>query len=138
MPGIIVNEGKLLALNDEITSLLVNCTLRLFKNNYIPVPGSLLANFTEPTGVSVGYAPFTLNSGWGAPVLGVDQFYTTTNSVRTWTNSGLVNWEAVYGWFYVDPTNTYAISAGLFNTPITLLPGQTLPMIPVFALGSEY
>jgi hypothetical protein len=135
MGAIFVNDGLLLALNDLIASELANATAHLFTNNYTPVPGSVLADFTEMTGT--GYAAITLNA-WGTPVLGGDGFYTTANSAITWSNTGGTSWAPAYGWYYLDSTGTKVLSAALFTTPITVAAGGTLPLAPIIACGSEY
>jgi hypothetical protein len=130
-----MNQGLFEALQNLISNQLNGATAHLYTNNYTPVPGSVLANFTEMTGT--GYAAQTLAS-WSTPVLGGDGFYTTQAAPVNFTNSGGSSWTAAYGWYYLDAGGTNVISAGLFAAPITNTAGSSIPLAPIIAAGSEY
>lgn len=74
-----------------------NLKLRLFKNNYTPVAGSVLADFTEVT--VAGYAAVTLTgSSWTVAVSSSVATATYPAVTFTFTGTG----ETVYGYYVVD------------------------------------
>jgi hypothetical protein len=130
-----VNVGLHQALQYLGVTELNNATLMLFTNPITPTPTTVLGDLAELVGT--GYVRPVL-TGWGAPVLGGDGYYTTSLPVQNFTNSGGTNWPAAYGWAYVNFDGITLISVGLFTSPIVNPPSGILPLTPIFGLGSEY
>jgi hypothetical protein len=79
----------------------IDWQLRLFKNDYVPVDGTLLSNLTEPT--FGGYTRVTLTrSMWTSPVV------TAGCAVSTWGTDPYIWYvtasplDTIYGWCMVD------------------------------------
>jgi hypothetical protein len=97
MAAVFPNEGEE-AIGDDITG--ANLTLALFRNDYTPVAGSQLANFTVAT--FTGYAAKTLTGGaWtstqGAPT-------TVVYAEQTFTSSADQSVQQIYGYFIHNGT----------------------------------
>jgi hypothetical protein len=84
----------------------------LFKNNIVPTPSNVLADFTEAD--FTGYAQQSIT--WGA--VGVDQSGIPVGpGTVTFTQTAVTVSEIVYGMFIVDSTGAI-VGAALFDTPV--------------------
>jgi len=94
-----------------------NLKLHLFKNNYTPVGGSVLSNFTEVT--LTGYAAVTLTgSSWSIAV--ASNVVTASYAAQTFTFSA--TGETVYGYYVTDNGTAKVLWAELLGTPY-VVPG---------------
>lgn len=91
-------------------------TCRLYKNNYTPVDGSVLANFTEAD--FSGYAPaaqsYILIGEVGGKALMQD------NAVRTFSHNGGPTSNVVYGYYVLGATTGLVAWAERFAAPISM------------------
>jgi hypothetical protein len=126
-----------------------NWTLKLYQNNYTPVPGSTAASFTEAN--FTGYASKTLTrtvsaSTWqtvaeGAPTGAwngqanvAKSTYGTSAQVFSITGGAS---QTVYGYYVVGATSGKVIMAEQFASSRTLNPPlDTLSFTPAFEFGS--
>lgn len=101
----------------DVTNVLTNAKLHLFKNNYTPIAGSLLADFTEAD--FTGYASVTL-AGWTTPVIISGKSSTSANPV-TFTTGTVGTGNTIYGYYVTDSTNTKLLFAERdANAPIAM------------------
>lgn len=75
-------------------------TCKLFKNNYTPVAGSVLGDFTEAD--FSGYTSQAL-TGWTTPAT-VSAHARTTATALSWTKSGATG-NSIYGYYVVNGSN---------------------------------
>ena len=90
--------------------------LKLFQNNYVPVPGSIIANFVEAT--FDGYAAVVMKFISGP-------FRWFDGSYGPWQNcsfpmTGSTTPNTIYGAFLLDPTGAYA-GAVRFDSPVAMI-----------------
>lgn len=93
------NGAELRILQKLIDELLEGGTLHLFKNNYTPVDGSVIGDFTEAD--FDGYAPQTV-TGWLAAYTNGSGKAETAAGVWTWWKTAGATSNTIYGWFYKD------------------------------------
>lgn len=99
----------------------VNSTLRLFVNNYTPVPASVAANFTEMS--TQGYAAITLtNTNW--TVTNIDPEAEAVQAQQTFTFNGTGGDTNVYGYYLTDNTAGELLWAERFPTAPILVPAS--------------
>jgi len=112
-----------------------NMRIKLFANNYTPVHGSEMADFTEAS--VAGYADTLVVPGdWDAPAMSGNVAYTQTAPVAfSATNP---NTEDCYGWYLVDGTETFVIAAARFDVAPTELNSVGLSVIPYLAIASKF
>jgi hypothetical protein len=131
MNMVIPNEGKTVALNTELNSgstASETWHVRLFKNNYTPVDGSVLADFTEAT--FTGYAQVDVApSDWGAATIVADVAESTSAVTPTYTCTG-GSTQDVYGWYAVGATSNKVRAAQKFNTARSMSAGATEALDP--------
>jgi hypothetical protein len=93
------------------------CTLRLFVNDYTPVPGSVVGNFTEMT--TQNYAPIVLtNTNW--TVTAEDPEAQAVQAEQTFTFDGSGGDTIVYGYYVTDDTAGALLWAERFPAPPTV------------------
>ena len=76
--------------------------VRLFKNNYTPVAGSVIGSFTEAN--FSGYTPANLGTLAAAATVS-GKASSTAGSANTWTKSGATG-NDVYGYYVTDAAGT--------------------------------
>jgi hypothetical protein len=119
-----------------ITLLLDGCELALYKNNYTPINTSLLANFTECN--FDGYARITL-TGWPAAALDANNKAATALAAQTFTCTGAVTPNDVYGMFVVSGAGALMFAERNPSGPITInTAGQTYSYTPKFTGLTEF
>jgi len=99
MPLIVSDFTQLDIMNDLKTGLLLNATIHLFKNNFVPVEAQVLADFVEAD--FDGYAAQTL-AAWGTVALNVDGDAQMVHTPIVWTHDGGATGCDVYGYYVVD------------------------------------
>jgi len=129
---LVPDAGSLELLERTLRSALavdVPLSVRLYGNDYTPVPGSVLANFTEAGWL--GYFRETINrAGWDAAVLVGGLASVTYGTVFEWTNNSGAD-VTVYGWYAVNPATAVVQLAERFGTTRTLAAGAKLQLQPV-------
>ena len=123
------DEGKLELWGDAFKSPLVTDTplsVRLYSNDYTPVDGSTLADFTE-AGWG-GYFRETINrAGWGVPTIIDTRASGTYATVFEWTNNSGAS-VTVYGYYVVNPATGKVRWAERFGSPRVLAAGKKLQL----------
>lgn len=114
------------------TTSFPNYVLKLYKNNYTPAQGTLLADFTEAT--FTGYTGVTFaRSAWASatanPVSNKGE--TSANQVSWTAGSG----ETLYG-YYVESDTGDLLWAELFNSSKAIQSGDVLNITLNFTLAS--
>jgi len=133
---IVPRPSSLLFLNGIIVELLESAELCLFKNDYTPIATTVLADFTEAD--FDGYARIVL-SGWPAAALDANDKASTELAAQTFTKSGAVTANTIYGVFVLDDVGNLLYAernpAGgvVINTA-----GQTYSYLPRFTDKSEF
>lgn len=127
MAIVLTNNGKV-ALIEEERTFLNGCTLRLFVNNYVPVAGSVVGNFTECT--DSGYAGFTPIGFAAATLNGSNQGQILAPAV-TWTFTHDVGDFTVYGYYVTRASDGQVVYAERAASPfLVTAPGQTYTVVP--------
>jgi hypothetical protein len=122
-------------LDNLIADLLDTAIVRVFKNDYTPVDGSVLGSFTEAN--FTGYAQINM-SGWSAAALDGNGKAATTADQVTWTMGTPGTTNTVYGIYVVTAAGAllYAErnpSGGILLNTL----GQTFSYLPKFTFDSE-
>lgn len=70
-----------------------------FTNSHVPVPTDSVGDYSEPAGS--WYSRILLNA-WGSPYVNASNQGEIDETIRTWTVSGSIVSESIYGYFIVD------------------------------------
>ncbi len=135
MSLVAANVGELLLLEWALksTSAPENLTLKLFKNDYTPVAGSVAGNFTEAN--FTDYVAKTLSrASWGAPAI-VGGKAETQYAQQSWTCGTTGN--DIYGYYIVGATSGTLIWAERFAAMRPLAENDVLNLVPLLTLNSE-
>lgn len=111
-------------------------TLHLFQNNYTPVKGSVLANFTEAN--FGGYTGGVALAGWTAPALSAGRMVSQANPItQTCDGTGAAN--TIYGYYVKDAANVvqWAERNPVGGTVISVV-GQQFVVLPKYSQVSEF
>jgi hypothetical protein len=109
----------------KATTPLANCELRLFKNNYTPVHGSVIGDFTEAD--FNGYAAIT--QSWTVAVMGSNRAVVTGNS-NLWTKgAGGTGNPTIYGYYLTVAGGTPLIGGRRFASPIDMNDDDDVMMV---------
>jgi hypothetical protein len=127
MGDIIDSNKQLQDVIDYIRGTFLNTSLtyvHLFKNNFTPDPGSVLADFTEAT--FTGYAAVQSIAKFGTPYKVIDGEYQTDSSAFNFACSGGSS-QTVYGWYLTwnDGSTTWVRKSGVFTTPFVMITGAS-------------
>lgn len=134
MPLKVPNIG-LLNLLPRLTADIAGAELCLYVNNYTPVAGSLLANFTEAT--FPGYARASL-TGWDAAVIVSDHSRQVADDCL-FTLSATGGPYSVYGYFVLDGAGDLLWAERDPNAPGVLSTiGDQFRVIPQLTMVSEF
>jgi hypothetical protein len=130
----IPNVGEVLLL-EELRAYLNTLTLRLFQNDYTPVDGSVIGNFTEAT--FDGYASQSL-SDFAAAYLNASNKAEVDASLYIFLMTGAVTPNTIYG-YYVTIGGTQVVYAERNPAGGQAMTGagQIYPVYPRFTLASE-
>lgn len=131
MNMVIPNEGKILALDrwlDPDSSTGEDWVIRLYSNNYTPIPASTLASFTEAT--FTGYSAVTLDpADFATATITSDVAYSTNSVTPTYTCTG-GGGQTIYGWYAEGATSGKVLAAQKFDTARVFTPGSTEAINP--------
>lgn len=109
-------------------------SLRLFKNDYTPVAGTLASDFTTTT--FTNYVNKTLTrAGWGTPTTVSSKAQCDYSSTQSWTCGA--TGDTVFGYYVLGATSNVCLWAERFATARTLANGDILSLTPSFVLHSE-
>lgn len=97
MAALFPDEGKKLAL-DILLDTGRSPKLRLFKNNYTPVAGSVIADFTQAD--FTGYSQIDLSAMAAAAINGSDQGFKQLLANAFTATAGVAS-QTIYGWYIV-------------------------------------
>lgn len=128
------NVGELLLLTWAVKSTTTpeNMVLKLYKNNYTPVAGSVAADFTEAD--FSGYSAATLSRGnWGTPTTVSGKATSVYGSAQTFTAGSS---QTVYGYYVVGATSGTLIFAERFTTAKPLESSDSVVITPSLTLDS--
>ena len=133
------NEGLPYLLNNLARSPLVTdeaLSVRLYKNDYTPVYGSVLADFEECD--FVGYTRRVIaRADWTAPVLDGNSARTSRIAgAFTYTNGGAGD-TTIYGCYLVGGLSNRVYYARRFTPPRVIVYGGQLLVLPSVVLRSE-
>jgi hypothetical protein len=113
-------------------------TLRLYSNNYTPVPTSIAANFTEIVGGGYAAKALTFASWVITPNSPSDALY----PLQTWTFTGPTNAPGtIYGYYVTRNSDGLLRWAGRFAVgylPFSPIAGSTVKITPRFTASSLY
>lgn len=135
---VVPDAGAIELLNKTLLSALAvadDYSLRLYRNDYTPVAGSVLASFLEAT--FAGYFRHTLlRSGWGAPSIVAGRARVEyTASVTDWTCTA--GSQTIYGYYVVAPASGAVAWAERFTDPVNLAASGKLVVLPRFTGRGE-
>lgn len=136
MTGVVTNGGKGIigdySVNKQATSQ--NLILKLFKNDFTPVLGSVVGDLTEAT--FTGYSAITLTgASWtntpGDPV-------TMSYAEQTFTSSADQTAQSIYGYYLVRATGGELIIAERFTGGAVTIQnnGDAIRITPSFTVDS--
>lgn len=120
LPDLLQKE-IVLAVEGDTTLFPAGWKVRLYTNNFTPVKGSAVGDFTELTNVEVpGYV--AVAGAWqGTPVRKADGSWEDggTGPLNFAASAPPPSPQIVYGWFATDSTGATLIGGGRFDTPFT-------------------
>ena len=137
MALIIPDASEVLMLRFALGDVTPNttCTLRLFVNDYTPVPATTEANFTEMT--TQNYTPIVLtNTNW--TVTAEDPEAQGVQAEQTFTFDGSGGDTIVYGYYITDDTAGALLWAERFPSPPTVpnILGGVIKITPKFTFAT--
>lgn len=111
-----------------------NLTLKLFKTNVTPAESDTAGSYTEADFTS--YAAKTITSSqsggtWAVPTTSTGVTSSTYGTNQTWTAGST---QTVYGIFYIFATSGILAAAEAFSAGKALDSGDTITVVPKFAL----
>lgn len=122
--GVAGNQWLIDRITQAQTALNTGHSLRLFQNNFTPVPGSLLSAFTEAN--FAGYTARVLTGTFGAPAQIQNGEYQISTGTFTWTYASGPD-QTIYGWYVTDASNWKL--AQVLPSPFVVTVGSTLSLI---------
>lgn len=136
MPRVIIPNASSLAILQELIAtgnLLDGVKLRLFQNDFTPVPASVLADFTIAT--FTGFATSTAVV-WGTPYYQQDGTPNVAGDLKTFAaGSPLTVTNVIYGWYLIDGAASVWLAAYRFDQPIPVsIPLQAIPVVPSYPM----
>jgi hypothetical protein len=109
-------------------------TLYLYKNDYTPVNGSTLANFTEAD--FDGYSSKSLaQATWASVSLNGSSKAESSYVQQSWTCGSVGN--TIYGYYIKGDTSGNLLWAEKFSPYKALTNGDILNLVPVITLSTE-
>ncbi len=112
-------------------------SLRLYKNDYTPVPTSAVADFVEAT-FPGSEGKFINHLLWSAAVTVAGEAVSQYDSMaQQWTNTGEES-QTVYGYYVTNEDGDEVLWAQRFTDPINVEPDGTIQVWPSLAMKSRY
>ena len=112
-----------------------NLRVGLFQNNYDPVPGSVLGDFTAAT--FSGYSVVNLNpSTFGTPAYASGEGSMLSSAISTFTNAGTS--QTIYGYYVWDNDTSKYLFGESFGSPVVMTTGYTISVQPKVKERSAY
>lgn len=121
-------QPYLVELLQEHKAFLNTCTLRLYQNDYDPIPTSTVANFTQAN--FTGYAAIAVNT-WGDAFLNGDGYAQIEEVARTFTCTGALTPNTIYGYYITDPAGDLVYAEkNLAGSVLMNASGKTYSVLP--------
>lgn len=135
MAGKVPTAGELKLLEYMLgRTATADCTLHLYTNNYTPVDGSVLGDFTEMSGQ--GYASKTLTkTSWGAAST-VSTKASSSYAQQTWTFTA-GGPATVYGYYIKDSANVVVFAEKFDAGKVVEFDGDVIRVTPTITLQTE-
>jgi len=111
------------AMNAVITNLSGLTTLRLFQNNFQPLPNVILADFLECT--FAGYSAIIVGGVWTGPTNPASGIWQFDSGILAFTCTA--GSQVVYGW-YLKRGAHFIEACQLFDNPVTMTAGLQLQL----------
>lgn len=133
MPGAWdLSDDYLQTMLEQMTAWLAgvgDLVIALYKNDYIPVPGSDVSDFTEAD--FPGYAQGAIAGGdWGAVSVTTHVAQSTSGTVISFTGaSGSWSVQTIYGYFVMSAALDYFF-AERFSAPVDMSPDGEIRITP--------
>jgi hypothetical protein len=138
--SIIVPDVGLTPLLEQLLQLasIASYTYHLYTNNYTPIHGSVIGDFTEATsGAFPGYAAQAATP-WGTPTV-ASSVATSTAPMLTWTASSMPGSPVTIYGYYVDDGAGNLLWAELFQSPVVVTnSGDSVNLIPLLTMISQF
>ena len=113
---------------------LLGCLLCAFINAHVPAPTDTASMYVEPFGSWYARYPLLL---WGTPFVNGSSQGEMDEVYRTWTASGTILDESIYGYFVIDSHGNLVWAEALAGGPYPMnMPGQTVTVYPTMREGS--
>lgn len=134
--SLIVDTGKVALLKAQFDFLNL-CKVGLYTASYTWTHASVFADLTEAFFAGYARQPVT----WADPFLTDDFHATSIGSNCIFLNGGITS-EDLYGWFLLDPTETFLVGGGPFNPdtgfPDSLGASGSYLVVPSMSDTSEF
>jgi len=137
---IVISSGAEIELLNKILRKDENVILKLYKNNYTPVAGSVAGSFTVAD--FTGYSNKTLaKTSWPiasnvSPVSPCTDIEASSSyAEQSWTCGSSGN--TVYGYYVIGATSNVLLWADKFSAARTIAEGDILRIVPKFQLRSQ-
>lgn len=127
---IIPNSAELLFSNSLKTSHWDGSVLHFYTNNYTPVYGSALTNFTSATSLPAQTLSFVT-----ATIDGSQHAINQVSTAHTATYSGSSS-QVCYGYYVSDSGGTNLLAAELLSSPITVTASGDEARVTSFAIDN--
>jgi len=125
-------DGRKRALNTRLRNLNTNEVFRyhLYKNNYTPVDGQLIGDYTECT--YTGYATQDVAAaGWGSPT-DDGTCSTSVAAAQTYTSTGGTA-DTAYGYYVTSTADGALLWGEKFGTPVDMsVAGRSTILVPTY------
>ncbi len=134
MSIVVCNAGEIFLLEAAMkTSSPENLVLKLFANDYTPIPTSTAGSFTEAS--FSGYSAASLSrSSWTSASTNGSGKAEISYPVQTFSATSS---QTIFGYYVVGATSGNLVYAERFGSPRSLISGDTLNVSPKMTLSSE-
>lgn len=121
----------------DVDGLLNGAKMKLFKNNLMPTPNSVIADFeiADFTGFSTSTALV-----WGTPYYQADGTPVVLAGAKTFivTSADPVVGNTIYGYYITDGAGTALLYSERFDSPVLMaIVGTGITVEPAFSLQSQ-
>jgi len=140
VPLVLTNAGELVLLRwllKETNLTAMTFSLHLFKNNITVNRNTVVGDFTEATFGSYAAKALT-RANWTSPVTVSDKALSTyTSTAQQWSSNGGAP-ETIYGYYITDDDTGTALWAENFAQSRIVAEFDTIDVLPVATLDSEF
>lgn len=134
MAIVVGNTGRLLDCDSFLANDAGSWRVKLFQNNYTPVPGSVSGNFTDPT--YTGYASQAIGAWGSASIDGSGNATAAGAPNLTFQPTALTSLpQTIYGWWVDDGSGNF-LFGDVLPAPFTMVDTNSiLILVPSFSVG---